>query len=167
MDIEREQQRLEAMSTDELRDRYAELWDYEPRSRHRQYLIRKILWRMQADAEGGLVERARRLRARAAELADLAHVRTTPPKGDHWPSRGAGRNTGQCVATVAAPLDPRLPSIGTTLTRRYKGRLVQVTVLADGFEFEGERYRSLSAVARAVTGSHCNGYRFFKLRSQA
>ena len=167
MDVQREKDRLEAMTTDQLRDRYTEVWEHEPRTRHKQYLVRKILWKMQADAEGGLVERARRLRARAAALADVAHVRTTPPKDDHWPPRGAGRNTGQRVATVAAGGDPRLPGVGTTLTRRYKGRLVQVTVLADGFEFEGERYRSLSAVARAVTGSHCNGYRFFKLRSQA
>ena len=101
MDIEREQQRLEAMSTDRLRDRYAELWDYEPRSRHRQYLIRKILWRMQADAEGGLVERARRLRARAAQLADLAHVRTTPPRSEVVPTGRAGAARRQRVATVA------------------------------------------------------------------
>ena len=38
-----------------------------------------------------------------------------------------------------------------------------MTVLADGFEFEGERYKSLSAVAKAVTGQHCNGFSFFKL----
>ena len=50
------------------------------------------------------------------------------------------------------------------LKRDYKGRTVRVKVLANGFEFEGERYRSLTAVARAVTGNHWNGYHFFNLR---
>ena len=52
---------------------------------------------------------------------------------------------------------------GTVLTRDYKDRRITVTVLDDGFEFEGERFRSLSAVARAVTGSHWNGFHFFGL----
>ena len=52
---------------------------------------------------------------------------------------------------------------GTHLTREYKGRLLVVKVLPDGFEFEGEVYGSLSAVAKAVTGSHWNGYHFFRL----
>ncbi len=61
--------------------------------------------------------------------------------------------------------DPRLPMPGTVITRPYKGRLVRVTVGEAGFEYEGTSYRSLSAVARAVTGSHCNGYLFFQLGS--
>jgi hypothetical protein len=54
---------------------------------------------------------------------------------------------------------------GTVLTREYKGKLIQVEVLEDGyFEYEGVKYRSLSAVAKAVTGSHWNGYLFFNAR---
>jgi hypothetical protein len=52
------------------------------------------------------------------------------------------------------------------LTRKYRGDVLQVKVLADGFEFEGVRYRSLSAVAKAVTGGHCNGFLFFRLTGQ-
>jgi len=48
--------------------------------------------------------------------------------------------------------DPRLPSPGTQITRRYKDRIIAVTVLPDGFEYEGDRYKSLSAVAKAITG---------------
>jgi hypothetical protein len=65
------------------------------------------------------------------------------------------------VARVSVAADPRLPQVGSQITRKHKGRTVTVTVLADGFEYEGERYRSLSAVAKAVTGSHMNGFRFF------
>jgi hypothetical protein len=47
--------------------------------------------------------------------------------------------------------------------RRYKGETLRVTVLTTGFEFKGDRYDSLSAIAQAVTGSHVNGFRFFRL----
>ena len=49
------------------------------------------------------------------------------------------------------------------LARVYRGETLQVRVLADGFEFEGAAYPSLSAAARAITGSHCNGFLFFKM----
>ena len=56
------------------------------------------------------------------------------------------------------------PLPGTVLTREYKGREVRVRVLEKGFEYEGQPYRSLSAVAKAITGSHWNGRLFFGLR---
>jgi len=62
-----------------------------------------------------------------------------------------------------AESDHSLPPLGTRLTRRYKGRLVEVTVSADGFEYEGEHYKSLTAVASRITGAHWNGYHFFGL----
>jgi hypothetical protein len=52
---------------------------------------------------------------------------------------------------------------GSVITRVYKGETLEVKVLADGFEYEGETYKSLSAVAKHITGSHCNGYQFFRL----
>ena len=55
---------------------------------------------------------------------------------------------------------------GTTLSRKYKGRTILVRVLRRGFEYEGKVYRSLSAVAKAVTGSHWNGYLFFGLTTK-
>jgi hypothetical protein len=60
----------------------------------------------------------------------------------------------------------RLPLPSTLITHQYKGRLVQVKVAADGFEFEGEFYKSLSAVAKKVTGSHWNGFKFFNLQTE-
>ena len=59
--------------------------------------------------------------------------------------------------------DPRIPVPATTITRDYKGQTLQVKVLPKGFEYEGEVYKSLSAVAKKITGSHCNGYLFFRL----
>jgi hypothetical protein len=68
------------------------------------------------------------------------------------------------VGRVDVPLDDRLPVPGTVLVRQHRGKQVRVTVLDHGFECEGLVYRSLSAVARAVTGCHWNGYHFFNLR---
>ena len=75
--IESEIDSLRRMTTGELVERYAELHGHASRTRHRTYLIRKIAWRIQANAEGDLSERARR---RAAELADDADVRVMAPK---------------------------------------------------------------------------------------
>ena len=58
--------------------------------------------------------------------------------------------------------DSRLPMPGTILTRIYKGQTLQVEVLAEGFAYAGQSYKSLSAVAKAVTGAHCNGVHFFR-----
>ncbi|MCA9299908.1 MAG: DUF2924 domain-containing protein, partial [Phycisphaerales bacterium] len=59
--------------------------------------------------------------------------------------------------------DPRLPMPGTVLTREDKGTTVAVTILDDGLEHRGEVFRSLSSIAKAVTGAHWNGFGFFQL----
>jgi len=63
--------------------------------------------------------------------------------------------------------DNRLPPSGSVITRLYKGDSLQVKVLDDGFEFEGETFTSLSAVARKITGQHMNGFLFFRLGKEA
>jgi hypothetical protein len=157
LDIEREVAALRRMSTGQLCERYAELFGEPTRTRHRTYLIRKIAWKLQALVEGDLSERARR---RAAELAHGTELRVMPPKANE---------VVQAPAVIThAPIttDSRLPAPGTAMVRQYKGRTLQVLVLPDGFEFEGERYKSLSAVAKKITGSHVNGYRFFGLEGK-
>ena len=60
--------------------------------------------------------------------------------------------------------DPRNPVVGTRLVREWDGAEHTTIVLRDGFEFEGRKYKSLSAIARDITGTRWNGYRFFGLR---
>jgi hypothetical protein len=159
LDIPWELARLEGMTVGQLVGVYEETTGEPARSRNKRYLIRRIAWRMQARAEGDLSERARQ---RAAELADDAQVRVTPPRGTLVAVRPIP------LATPAdAPADARLPAASNWLVRQYKGQTIRVLVLPDGFEFEGERYRSLSAVAKVVTCSHVNGFRFFKLGGDA
>jgi hypothetical protein len=157
LSIKKELAALEQMTVGQLHERYAEVFGEAPRSRHRAYLIRRIAWRLQANAEGGLTERALR---RAEEIADIADVRVTPPRA------GPTERTARSVARVRVTADPRLPQPGAAITREYKGRTLTVTVLANGFEYAGERYPSLTAVAKAITGSHINGFRFFQIEGK-
>lgn len=160
--IQRQLDDLGRMTTGDLVRRYEELHGHPCRTRHRAYLIRKIAWRMQANAEGDLSERARR---RAAELADDAEVRVTAPKTLVCPPQPGEVRTTIHPAGQRHVVDRRLPSVGSAIVREYKGRALRVVVLPDGqgFEFDGERYRTLSAIATQVTGSHINGFRFFRL----
>ena len=154
---------LESMTMADLKRKYAELFGDETRARNRTWLVRRIAWRMQANQYGGLSERARQ---RAAELANESDLRILPPRVK--PDRRTTQpGAPTAVATVQFDPETRLPLAGTILVREYKGRKLQVRVLESGFEFEGEVYRSLSAVAKTITGSHCNGYLFFRLNREA
>jgi hypothetical protein len=136
----------------ELRAKFASVFGEPTPSHNKVWLIKRIAWRLQALAEGGLSERAR---CRAAELVQEADLRLSAPPHGLAPS--------ELPSLVRWPVDARLPRPGTILTRRYKGRTLTVEVLDHGFAYEGQIYRSLSAVAKAVTGSHCSGHFFFGL----
>lgn len=148
---------LRRMTVNELRARYIAVCGEETRVRNKDWLVKRIAWRLQANAEGDLSERAR---CRAAELANDAELRRTPPRTPTPPADAPKRAT---VAQWASP-ENRLPPPGSVITRDYKGQTLQVKVLPNGFEFEGAVYRSLSAVAKTITGSHCNGFLFFRLQ---
>lgn len=151
---------LERMTVGQLRERYAAAFGEPARSGNRQWLFRRIAWRIQMLAEGDLAARAlQRARDRAKELARDADLRLRPP---HGPASipDAGRVVS---AALAIRRDERVPPAGTALTRIHKGREHRVAILPNGFEYEGDVYRSLSAVAHAITGSHWNGLHFFGL----
>ena len=123
--------------TAELKQMWRELYGKEPPGFSRSYLVSRLAYRIQELAYGGLKPATR---ARLDALAD--------------------------------GLDPKAarkrivngPVVGTRLVREFQGREYTVTVLADGFEWEGRRYKSLSAVARAITGTQWNGWAFFGLK---
>jgi hypothetical protein len=156
LNIAKEVAVLRRMTVQQLRARYAEVFGEPTNGNHKVWLTRRIAWRLQALAEGDLSERARR---RAAKLANDADIRMNPPNMD--PATPAPERTQ--TRTLRFQQDDRLPPPGTILTRKYKGQTLQVQILAEGFNFEGQVYGSLSAVAKAITGSHCNGFLFFHL----
>lgn len=157
LNVGKEVAALQRMTVRDLRARYAEVFGEVTRAGNKSWLVKRIVWRLQSLVEGDLSERARK---RAAELANDADVRLSPPKGKPMPPSSPLRTK---TATLVVAGDERLPLPGTFVTRKYKGQTLQVKVLPQGFEFEGEVYKSLSAVAKAITGQHCNGYYFFRL----
>jgi hypothetical protein len=158
VNVAKELAALQRMGVAALREKYAEVFGEATATGNRTWLLRRIAWRVQANAEGDISERARR---RAEELARDADLRVVPPRPKLAEADAASRTVTRELP--AAGQDPRLPPPGSVITRKYKGGVVQVKVLADGFEYAGGRYASLSAAARAVTGSHCNGFLFFRL----
>ena len=95
------------------------------------------------------------------EIAQSTDIRTSAPKIRIRPIEV----TFQTATTIITPTaDSRLPVAGTVLMKKYKGRSIQVRVLPNTFEYEGEQYASLTAIARIVTGQkNINGFQFFKL----
>ena len=150
--IRHEVDHLRHKTVTELRVRYAELFGEASRSNHKQFLVRRIAWRIQAVAEGDLSERARQ---RALSLVRDADLRLRAPQG------------ASTMTTAGRHRDFRLPAPGTILKRTFRDQSVMVRVLESGFQYEGAVYHSLSAVARHVSGTHWNGFSFFGLQSAA
>ena len=130
MNWERAFAALERMTVTLLRQKYGEVFGEETNGRNKAWLVKRIAWRMQVQAEGGLSERGRQ---RAEELADEADLRLNPP-----PMKPQAPEEEAAVRVLPFAADERLPPPGTVIARKYKGRTLQVKVRADGFEYEGE-----------------------------
>jgi hypothetical protein len=131
---------LPALPRAALQDRWRTLHGAEPPSRlSRALLVRVIAYRLQEQALGGLKPTTRRWLAQAADDVVKARATTRQP--------------------------PRKIMPGTKLLREWQGLTHEVTVLEDGLLFRGQRYRSLSEVARVITGSRWSGPLFFGLKA--
>ena len=135
---------LKTTPTPELKRQWRDLFDSEPPAFNRRYLESRLAYRIQELTYGGLKpETVRRLEALGEELDG----------GDRAKSRKRADHSGR-------------PITGTRLIREWKGAEHVVTVLAQGYEWQGRPYKSLSAVARAITGTRWNGHVFFGLKNQ-
>lgn len=130
---------LKTMDIVALKSTWRELFAAEPPPYNRKFLESRLAYRVQELAFGGLKpETVKRLAALAEDLE---------PRGSRL------RKTNGPVA-------------GTRLLREWQGEQHIATVLTDGFEYQGRHYKSLSAIARTITGTRWNGWLFFGLRSQ-
>jgi hypothetical protein len=146
--------KLQQMTAAQLREEWRRVLGEEPRSYNRVWLYKRLCWAIQAKEYGGLSARAQ---ARLEELLPMAEV---------WMPLGK-RAFPRELPPPAALGDSRLPLPGSVITRVYKGRTMVVTAREDGsFEFDGRIFGSLTAIAKAVTGSHWNGQLFFGLTSK-
>jgi hypothetical protein len=158
----KEIEQLRRATVGELRVRYLELFGQPSRSNHKQFLFRRVAWRLQALAYGELSEQARQRALTLAQDVDLrikapAHLVAAAHQALE-PTLGSRRKPGH---------DVRLPKPGSVLRREYKGQMVVVEVLPNGFQYQDRFFKSLSAVARQATGTPWNGYEFFRLKASA
>jgi hypothetical protein len=147
------------MTVAELRQEWETLYGEECRSRNRDYLFRRLAWRVQEIAHGGLSNAAK---ARIDELATDTCTRYQTPRE----ALDAATAVNVKTTTMTPPRskrDPRLPSPGTVIVKNYKCRELRLVVHEDHFELDGRSFLSLSEAARHVTGSRWNGRLFWGL----
>ncbi len=131
---------LKRMTVVDLKAKWESLFGTPAPNNSRSYLELRLSYRVQELTLGGLSRETRRtLDLLADEIEGQAKHRS-----------------------IIA--DPRNPIVGTRLVREWDGVKHTVTVMKDGFDWQERRFKSLSAVARAITGTQWNGYRFFGLR---
>ena len=138
---------LRKLTTAELKRRYRKVFGEASKSNNKPYLLKRIAYRLQEKKHGGLSPRARQ---RAEQLAKDAPIRRRPDlkEGGLMPEPRR---------------DPRLPKVGTVLRREFGGKEHTATVVADGFDYRGKRFGSLSSIAKTITGTSWNGFGFFGL----
>lgn len=146
MDIHAELARLGKKSTPELLVDYQNVFGRPSASRNKTHLTRQIVWGLQAEGRTTLSQPALR---RVSELVDPHDLRVCSVTHQRGQAQSANRD----------------PIPGTIISRMYKGDLLEVEVLTDGFRFQGQRFGSLSALARHITGSRWNGNLFFGIQS--
>ena len=135
---------LRRMPLEALRQRWRSLFGTDAPSYSAEHMVRRLAYRLQELHYGGLAEQSQR------RLEQVAKEEETLGAGNR---RKAQRKR---KANAPAP--------GTRLVREWHGQRHEVTVCHDGtFEYAGQRYRTLSAVAKAISGQHCSGLRFFGL----
>ncbi len=136
---------LDGMPTPDLKARWRELYGNEPPRFNRQFLIKRLAYRIQELAYGGLSEQTR---------SRMHRVLTEEGYNDLGVKKGRRALAGS---------EARLPP-GTLLVREWDGRRHEVRVVDGGFEYQGLPFRSLSAVASHITGTRWNGPKWFGLR---
>ena len=133
---------LKTTPTPELKQQWRQLFDTEPPPYNRRFLESRLAYRIQELAYGGLKpETVKRLEALGEQL-DGGNITTRRIRAD------------------------LKPITGTRLLREWQGVEQVVTVTADGYEWQGRPYQSLSAIARAITGTRWNGWVFFGLKNR-
>ena len=144
------------MTVNELRSKFFGLLGFYTHSRNKDFLVRKISWKIQAKCFGDITAD---MRAKAYEIADFSRLRirnTIVPKQHFNGYIGSAKK-------IELKRDSRLPMDGSILSRNYRGKNIVVKVLNDSFEFDGREYSTLSGIARDITGTNWNGFKFFGL----
>jgi hypothetical protein len=155
--------RLAHMGPQELQELFRDLFGCEIPSRNTAYARRRVAWHLQAEREGGLPESARQ---HALAIARDSRIRLRI--GANVDRRSNGLALEHTITTqIVSDHDSRLPMPGSVLVKKHKGRTIIVNVLSAGFEYDGRRFSSLTAIANEITGTKWNGFAFFGLAKGA
>jgi hypothetical protein len=120
--------------------------------------IGSIAWHVEAEAEGGLPESARKHALAIAQEASLRiQLRRRVTDSVHKDAT---------VIEIVSDHDSRLPMAGSVIVKEYRGKTIIIHVLDEGFEYNGRRFASLSAIAKDITGTKWNGFVFFGLAKE-
>ena len=145
---------LKNASVLELQKKYSELFEGKKApSNNKVYLWRKIAYRIQ-ELEYGSV------RAETQGKIQELIIKYDPVNNKSLRPGDASDNQAK---KTRLSRDKRLPIPGTVVTKEYKGIMLQVKILESGFEYNGKVYKSLTAIAKEVTGAHWNGFLFFRI----
>ena len=145
---------LQTKPLEELKAKYAELFKSEaPTSNNKVYLWRKLAYKLQEMDAGGLSEETQGRINDLIERYDPVNNKSLRPEG----------NSGEPAPKKGLARDRRLPIPGTLITKEYKGKIIEIKILETGFEYGGKVYKTLTSVAKEVTGAHWNGYLFFNI----
>jgi hypothetical protein len=157
---------IQTLTIKQLKAQIAEVTGQTVKSNNRPYLIGKLAKALEAKAlkaKAAEAEQARNAKkTKAARKATTAKSEKTEKSTKAEKVEKAERRT-RTSQRKAGERDPRLPAVGSVLEREHKGKKIRVTVLEDGFRYEGETYNSLSTVARVAIGTIWNGFTFFHL----
>jgi Protein of unknown function (DUF2924) len=157
--IDHEIDRLEGLSTFELRTLWRRQWKQPPPMRlSKDMLNRGLAWKLQEAAFGGLGKLDQRKLAALVKSASSQHSAEGSNDGDARDPAGPTKGRSANAANTAIILRE-----GNRLVREWNGTTHTVLVLAESFEWQGRQYRSLSQIAEAITGAHWSGPRFFGL----
>jgi hypothetical protein len=158
---------IQTLTIKQLKAQIAEVTGQTVKSNNRPYLVGKLAKALEAKAlkakAAAEAEQARNAKkAKTARKAATAKNAKAERKAKAEKADKAERRT-RTSPRKAGERDPRLPAVGTVLEREHKGKKIRVTVLEDGFRYEGETYNSLSTIARVATGTIWNGFTFFRI----
>jgi hypothetical protein len=145
---------LKAASLEELTAKYTELFGQaSPCSGNKVFLWRRIAYKLQENAYGGLSGAAQgRIQTLIAQYDPVNNKALRP-----------GNTPAINDSKTGKKRDMRLPIPGTVITKEYKTQTIEVRVLDDDFEYKSKTYRTLTAIAKEITGAHWNGFLFFNL----
>jgi hypothetical protein len=149
---------LQTLTIKQLKAQIAEVTGQTVKSNNRPYLIGKLTKALEAKAAAEAAQASTAKKTKSMRKAKTAKNE----KGKSTKAEKAERRT-RTSPRKAGERDPRLPAAGSVLEREHKGKKIRVTVLEDGFRYEGETYNSLSTIARVATGTIWNGFTFFKI----